>query len=53
MTDGYSHTPLFFAVLNGNNEVVKVLLAHGADVNIKNNNGDKTYFYSCFYRRLI
>ena len=33
-------TALLFASFKGHTEIVKALLAKGADVNMKNNNGD-------------
>jgi ankyrin repeat protein len=39
-------TPLFFAVLKGNLEVVKILVEYGACINIQNNNGDTPLMYA-------
>ena len=37
--DGYGATPLLTAIRSGNTDFVKVLLAHGADINIIDNFG--------------
>ncbi|ORX82475.1 ankyrin, partial [Anaeromyces robustus] len=34
-----STTPLFYACINGHENIVKYLVEHGADVNKKNNDG--------------
>ena len=39
-------TPLFFAVLKGNLEVVKLLVECGAIINIQNNSGDTPLMYA-------
>lgn len=41
--DIYGETPLYVAALNGGIDVFKYLMEHGADINIKNNNGESLY----------
>ncbi|EAY03713.1 ankyrin repeat protein, putative [Trichomonas vaginalis G3] len=38
------NTPLHFAAINGNNKIIKILLAAGADTKIKNKQGQTAYF---------
>ncbi|KAI5816217.1 ankyrin repeat-containing domain protein [Pyronema omphalodes] len=38
-TEGYGDTPLLYAARNGNSEVVKLLIQHGAAVETRNNDG--------------
>ena len=38
------NTPLHFAVINGNNKIIKILLDAGADPKIKNDAGQTAYF---------
>jgi len=43
-------TPLILATMKGYYEIVKELIAHGAEVNIANDHGNTALHYACFWR---
>jgi len=45
-TDKFGFTALMHAVINGNKDVVKYLLDHGANISIKNNRGQTAAFFA-------
>jgi ankyrin repeat protein len=47
----FDMTPLHWAVLKGNKEVVELLLVNKADVNAKDNGGDTPLYYAAKYGR--
>ena len=47
VTDYYGETPLFRAIYQDNLELAQLLVEHGADVNIKSNNGETILYLSC------
>ena len=42
--DNEGRTPLDWAVVGGNNEVVKVLLEYGTDINVENDGRNKALY---------
>ena len=49
--DGYGRTALMYAVCREDYNTVKLLLDNGADVNMKNNDGDTALDYAKEYER--
>lgn len=49
MQDKDGRTPLMFAVAEGNFDVAKSLIEHGADLNIQNNNGETALHLAAIY----
>ena len=49
----FSKYPLHEAAFEGNKEIVKLLIAHGADVNVQDNHGETPLQEAAFIRRDI
>jgi ankyrin repeat protein len=50
-SDAIQQTPLIFAVFHEDDEVVKVLLKAGADIKLKDGNGNTALYYAKLYGR--
>ncbi|OUM59957.1 hypothetical protein PIROE2DRAFT_52124 [Piromyces sp. E2] len=44
----YGETPLFYACYNGNENLVRYLIKHGAKINKENKDGETPLFYACY-----